>query len=180
MNKKEMRKFYKEIRKNIEPDRKKEESERICNELVGLIREKKCSEVLLYAPLAEEVDIMGVFNDLTNEVKMYFPRVSGEYMDFYSVENTENLHRGTFGVYEPNDDTDKIEFSKEREYLMIVPGIAFDKRGYRIGYGKGYYDKYLSSHNSYNIYKVGVCFEECVLEEIPYDEYDKKVDMILF
>ena len=84
----------------------------------------------------------------------------------------ENLKKGSFDILEPTSN-DKVT---SNNCVCIVPGICFDKNGYRIGYGKGYYDKYLSNKS---IYKIGICFKECLIDNMPHDLYDIKVDLIV-
>ena len=61
--------------------------------------------------------------------------------------------------------------------ICILPGICFDKKGNRIGYGKGYYDKYLKDKN---IYKIGLCYKECIVNNIKSDRFDIKVNKIIY
>ena len=86
--------------------------------------------------------------------------------------NVDELKKGSFDILEPTSN-DKVT---SNNCVCIVPGICFDKNGYRIGYGKGYYDKYLSNKS---IYKIGICFKECLIDNMPHDLYDIKVDLIV-
>ena len=149
----------------------------ITKELLKLIKENSFSAVLLYAPKKFEADVMGVFEE--TDIPVYFPRCDKDEMDFYEVDDLSKLQLGSFNVREPEVNC-PIFIPKENEkYLIVVPGIAFDKNGYRIGYGKGFYDKYLSKYQSYDFYKVGACFKECMTEDTYHDEFDIKTDKVI-
>ncbi len=96
-------------------------------------------------------------------------------MEFYLVNAPENLKRGMFGILEP--DTDKC--SKITDFasaLCLVPGLCFDLKGYRLGYGRGYYDRFLEK---FTIKTVGLCYNELVQDSLPIDKHDKSVDYII-
>lgn len=178
MDKKEARKYYKEIRRNIPDEIKSAQSDEICAKLLDLIEGDCYNAILLYAPLKDEVDIMKVFDALHNKYDVYFPRVYEDNMDFYKVSSCDELESGYFGVREPSEKCGKLSLTGEDKAIMVVPGVAFDDRGFRIGYGKGFYDKYLSVHKE-GMTTVGICFRECRMKEISNDEYDIPVDIIL-
>lgn len=89
------------------------------------------------------------------------------------IDSLSDLKEGHFGIAEPKN---PIEFPKEKIDFAVVPGIAFDKEGYRLGYGKGYYDRFLKDISPY---KLGVCRKDFYVEHLPHDEYDVKMDSIL-
>ena len=177
MDKTELRKHYTDIRKNVSDEKRKEESLEITKELLKLIKENSFSAVLLYAPKKFEVDVMGVFEE--TDIPVYFPRCDKDEMDFYEVDDLSKLRPGNFSVREPEENCPKFIPKENEKYLIVVPGIAFDKNGYRIGYGKGYYDKYLSKFQAYDFYKVGACFKECMIEDIYHDDFDVKTDKVI-
>ena len=179
MDKKEARKKYIDIRKNIPTEIKADKSLKICKRIEELISAKHFDAILLYAPLEYEVDVIKVFNKSLND-NFFFPLTKGDLMTFHKVESPDDLSIGNFNVREPKEYCPEIVFDKEKEYLVIVPGAAFDKKGYRIGYGKGYYDKFFSKNEGVKFTKIGVCFKECFLDEIPFDEYDCPVDEVYF
>ena len=85
----------------------------------------------------------------------------------------EDLKEGKFKIPEPESPE---EFPKEKIDFVIVPGVAFDKNGYRLGFGKGYYDRFLEGITPF---KLGVCQREFFLEEIPHGKFDVKMDDVL-
>jgi len=89
------------------------------------------------------------------------------------INSTEELKVGMYGIKEPASDT---SFDKEKIDLAIVPGLAFDKKGFRLGYGKGYYDRFLSGSG---IKTIGICRKELLLETIPKDKTDIAVNKVI-
>ena len=178
MNKQELRIKYSDIRKNIPDEKRKEESFEITKELLKLIKENSFSAVLLYAPKKYEVDVIGIFEEIN--IPVYFPRCDKEEMNFYEVDDLSKLHLGNFNVREPEDGCPLFIPKENEKYLIAVPGIAFDEKGYRIGYGKGYYDKYLSRFEGYDFYKAGVCFKECIIKDTFHDDFDIRTDTVIY
>ena len=180
MNKKETRKKYIEIRKNIDEKLRDKESRAIVEKIKENIDENVYDAILLYAPLDYEVDVFPLFKNLANEraIQFCFPKVNKDDMDFFFVNSEKELEEGSFNVREPKENCLLFTPKKDGKYLIIVPGVCFDKEGFRIGYGKGYYDKYLSKYEGIKFTKIGVCFKECFIEEIEHDEYDIPVDFV--
>ena len=179
MDKKEARKEYIEVRKNIPIEKRADKSLKICKKIEELISAKHFDAILLYAPLEYEVDVIKIFNKSLSD-NFYFPLTKGEAVTFHKVESLDDLETGNFNVREPKEYCSEIFFKKDKEYLVIVPGAAFDKNGYRIGYGKGFYDKFFAKNKDVKFTKIGVCFKECFFDEIDYDEYDYPVDEVYF
>lgn len=96
-------------------------------------------------------------------------------LDFYKILNFDGLIKTKMGIIEPvaNLQNKIVDFTSS---ICITPGLIFDKLGYRIGYGKGFYDKFFKN---YHHKCVGLCYNENVADEIPHDEHDKPVDVIV-
>lgn len=94
-------------------------------------------------------------------------------MAFYPIKDLNDYHIGRFKVMEPNSNE---KMPKDAIEIMFIPGIAFSHKGYRLGFGAGYYDRYLVDYP--NI-KVGVCYDFQFVEELPTDLYDIPVDVII-
>ena len=103
------------------------------------------------------------------------PRTRGEEMGFFYIRSLEETAPGNFGVREP--DPERCETADGREGLMILPGSAFDLKGYRIGYGKGYYDRYMEAHPG--LRTMALAFDFQVLEEIPHEPHDRRARVIV-
>ncbi len=97
-------------------------------------------------------------------------------LEHYIISSRKQLETGSFGIMEP--DPEQCERKTEpHEGICIVPGLAFDAAGVRMGYGKGYYDRFLENFKGL---KIGLCYENCFYKQrIPYDRYDAVMDMIV-
>ena len=103
--------------------------------------------------------------------KIALPRVEEDKITFYELSSIKSLIRGgRFGILEPSPDGQMNEID-----ILIVPGIAFDKKGNRIGYGKGYYDRLLSGKRTFSI---GLAYSFQLVETLPHARYDKRMDAI--
>jgi 5-formyltetrahydrofolate cyclo-ligase len=102
--------------------------------------------------------------------KIALPRVEEDNIIFYELSSIKSLIRGRFGIMEPPPYGQMSDID-----ILVVPGIAFDKKGNRLGYGKGYYDRLLSSKRTFSI---GLAYSFQLLENLPYDRYDKRLDAI--
>jgi 5-formyltetrahydrofolate cyclo-ligase len=102
--------------------------------------------------------------------KVALPSVEGESLTFYELSSGKYLVKGRFGIMEPlpYGPVDSID-------LLMVPGIAFDKKGYRLGYGKGYYDKFLAGKD---VFSMGLAYSFQFVESLPRGEHDIKLDAV--
>ncbi len=174
--KKELRKELKAKRKNIEKKQQSDESIRenlICSDLY-----LEAKQVLLYAHLDDEINMDDCINDallLGKRVALPVCTDDSGNMEFYYIRSMRDLKAGFFGVREPdiNKCEKVIDFSGS---ICIVPAIAYDKKGYRLGYGKGYYDRFLKNNT---LISVGVCYNELIEDNLPRDEYDIPVNYII-
>ena len=172
MNKNELRKKYLELRKNI-IDRKQKEEE-IFNKLINSFEYNSSRVIALYYSLKSETDTIKLIEySLKNKKIVLLPRVNGEDMDFYEINSLDHLVKSRFGVMEP---LETVSFDKKEIDLIVVPGVCFDKMLNRIGFGKGYYDKYLSDYHKESI---GICFEEQITSEIKSEKTDIKLKKII-
>jgi len=99
-------------------------------------------------------------------------------MEFYQIEGLEELLPGTLGILEP--EPKKLgQMQNERKQIMIVPGLAFDLIGNRIGFGAGYYDRYFIEHPNPNLKKVAIAYDFQIEEELPADQFDIPMQRIV-
>lgn len=134
------------------------------------------SDVILgFAPLGSEIDIREILQDaLQKGKKLYLPKVEGDDMEFYLVESLADLEEGFKGIMEPKGDTPCFAYEEEwaDKVLMLMPGAVFDGMRNRIGYGKGYYDRYLQDKGALQLRTIAVGFQCQMVEEIPSEEFD--------
>lgn len=174
--KNEIRNEYKEIRKCVV--NKKHKSISICEKILksGLLNNIKV--VALYSALCEEVDLSFLFDfAIKNNIVVCFPKVvSHTRMDFFEVANLNQLKEQCFGIKEPLE-TCKLVSPLSID-LMIVPLVAYDEENNRLGYGKGYYDRYFTKGGNYK--KIGVAFKEqkCLFLKNVVNDNDVKLDSV--
>ncbi len=151
-------------------------SQKICQNLLELEEFKAEENIYAYYPFGSEVDITQVLAGVyPSDKKYYLPRTKGDDMDFYSYCKDDKLIKGVFGVLEPDPDTASIY--NEGAGFMIVPGVVFSREGYRIGYGKGFYDRYLAQHPM--IVTAGVCFSGQLTDAFYVKNSDIPLDIIV-
>ncbi len=129
--------------------------------------------VCFYYPLGSEASLLPLAKAaLALGKQAAFPRVAGNDMDFYRVLSLEGFSAGAFHVMEPVGDT----VVREQGMLVFVPGLAFDGQGGRMGYGKGYYDKYFARTPCCR--KIGVCYEMQIVSQVPCGDFDVRMDAV--
>ena len=167
-----LRKKYLLIRDNIEERNIKDKI--IFNKVINHERIKNAQLILIYVSFNREVDTINLINYfLSHNYLLGVPKIENNIMNFYYINSLDDLTKGYFNILEPN--TNKMVKNFDNS-VCITPGICFSHDGYRIGYGKGFYDKFFST---YDVYAVGLCYKECLINNIPYDEYDKRVNDII-
>lgn len=172
-----MRAAMRKKRLAMTADEKSLRDGRIFERLKGLWAFRNSDTVFCYVSTDIEAGTLKIIEySLETGRKVAVPRCtekSGE-MFFYYINGIDELSPGHFGVLEPPEDK-----SKEADIgsgLCVVPGLSFDRQGYRLGYGKGYYDRFLSVFGGQ---AVGLCYEECMSEKIPHGRYDRTVPVVV-
>lgn len=129
--------------------------------------------VALYMSKGSEVETREILKAaLERKKEVCLPVVNGEHLELYCFESFEDLLPGKFGILEPGN---RIPPSKEPD-VIIIPGVAFGLCMHRLGYGKGYYDRLLAKLPSY---RLGICFDFQVMENLPKHEDDQRMHKIL-
>ena len=169
MNKEEIRKTIIKERNNI--SNKDDLSRVISNKIINLDIYQKANVIALYNSMNSEVDTKDLINYSLTLKKVLLPRIINNKLEFIKIDKDTKYNKSNFGVVEPIG-----EIYKGNIDLIIVPGVSFDKEKNRIGYGKGYYDKYLANKD---IYKIGICFSKQIVDNIIVNQYDIKMDMII-
>ena len=160
-------------KKNTSEEKNIELSQKICAHIVQTEMFQKAGCIALYYSMADEVQTSGLIEEWYEKKKIVLPVISGENIHFHTYSGKENLTNSTLSINEPTS-TDVIQ--PESIDFFIVPGVAFDYAGNRLGRGKGYYDKYLSGISKPII---GICFDFQLIDSIPAEEHDIKMDIII-
>ncbi len=166
-----------ERRRSMDALLKASYDKKICNKLLNLWAVRETSAVLTYVSTDIEVDTRAFIEAvLALNKTVAVPRCGnapGE-MSFYIIKSFNDLESGAFGVLEPKCDCP--EFTETESGVCIVPAFSFDEEGYRLGYGKGYYDRFLSRYGGK---KIGICYDCDVCEKLYHGRFDRAVDMII-
>lgn len=177
--KNELRASFRELRKKISEEERAERSAEICKRLTSLAAFRFADTVLSYSPLPGEVDITE-FNRavLLRGKKLALPRCSvGEpVMDFHIVSDLDTVETGAFSIKEPRESDPVWSFSEKEKAICVVPAMAYDLTGHRLGYGKGYYDRFLSG---IAVTKIGVAYTDFVVKSLPRGRFDLASDIIV-
>lgn len=176
--KKKLRAEAREMRRAMSPEKKQLLDRKIKNKLLNLWAVREAQAVLCYVSTDIEVDTREFINALLEMGKpVAVPRCEGEKsnMNFYYIDSLDDLSPGSFSVDEPESCAERMVTETENT-LCIVPAFMFDKSGYRLGYGKGYYDRYLSRYKGSTI---GICYSENIKDELFHGKYDRTVGAIV-
>ena len=166
-------------RASVSFEKKTQAEKSIVSRFLSLASFRFANDVLLYYPIKGEVDVLPIFTAAIQAGKrVAFPLCNSESstMTYHYVSSLDELQKGSYGISEPCKDAELYVPSKEKHDIIIVPAVCFDKDGYRIGYGKGYYDRYL---NDFGGTVIGVAMSDFILPSLPKGRYDKSVDLIL-
>lgn len=134
--------------------------------------------IALYAPAHNETDTeLLLMAALQAGKRVLYPAVCGHQMVFRSVDRIEDLQKGSFGIPEPC--STGVDHLADEADLIVVPGVAFDLSGHRIGYGKGFYDRFLH-HPDCSAHLIGLCHDFQLTEgKIPFDAHDIPMEIIV-
>ena len=168
---------YKAKRKEITENMRKELDYQVCRRFLALNSYRYADTVLLYSPLKYEIDTSYILKDvLAKGKRVAYPRcIDGNRMVFHLITSEDQLISGMYNIKEPKEDLPIYENGKDNS-ICIMPGIVFDKRGYRLGYGKGYYDRFLSNFKGI---KAGFVYSDFMIEQLPNGRFDLKADIII-
>ena len=160
MDKKSLRKEMLVKRANITQEERTKAEVLIYEKLFGHLWFYKAQNILLYVSYGSELSTVELIKEALRQSKnVYAPKVVGKEMHFYRIHRFEDLSEGYKGILEPSSDSEEFQAIPEREEdtLMIMPGVAFDYFRNRLGYGGGYYDRYLADKPYLHTIAIGFC-----------------------
>lgn len=176
--KNELRAVYKRLRAECPENVKKSLDKGLTEKFLSLDEYKNCKTLFAFVSSAIEVDTSAIIQKaLSDGKKLAVPKCRDKsgLMDFYYINSTDCLKKGAFSILEP--DSEKCELADDlSEGLCLVPGLCFDLQGYRLGFGKGYYDRFLGDFGGIT---VGICYSRCIEKELPRGVFDKSVDILV-
>jgi 5-formyltetrahydrofolate cyclo-ligase len=171
MNKKDIRDYIKNIRKQMDENEYREKSDIIVENLFTLECINDAGMVYIYISVNHEVDTYKIIAKLFEKgIRVAVPKIKDKKMFFYEINSIDELKIGYMNIPEPY--LEKIPCPPD---VIVTPGVAFSINGDRLGYGGGYYDRYLNDE----LISVALAFEYQIMEVIPIEEHDKKVKWIV-
>ena len=174
MTKEELRKWIRGEKKKITLAEKQQRSESIGQQIEKNEQFRAAEVVLLYWSMADEVYTHDFVKRWADKKTLLLPVVDGDNLRIKPYRGINNMVISEqFGIGEPTGD-DYNDLTKIT--VIIVPGVAFDKNRNRMGRGRGYYDKLLSTNNAY---KIGVGFDFQIVEQVPIEEFDIPMDCVV-
>jgi 5-formyltetrahydrofolate cyclo-ligase len=148
-------------------------SEEICRHIGGWRLFQEAATILIYLPMRNEVDLTALIAvDL--QKNWVVPRIQPQGQMVYHIYDSSRLVRHKYGMLEPASDCPLV--SPVDIQLAFVPGLTFDREGWRLGYGGGFYDRFLSGFKGWS---AGITYENLYVERVPYDSHDIAVDFVI-
>lgn len=171
MTKAALRTKYQSIRQNIK--NKDEQNRLIFQQIINNPQINQSDLILIYLSFNDEVDTQPIINLFLKSKKIAVPKITDSEMEFYYITSKTKFQKNKFGILEPITNNKVLDFQNS---VCLTPGLCFDKNGNRLGYGHGFYDKFL---NQKNIYSIGLCYQECLLPHLHHTKFDHKIDEII-
>lgn len=187
--KKRLRKELLGIRGAMPEELRKEKSREILNTVYGMDVYRDADIILAYVNYQSEVITLPLIKKaLMDEKQIFCPKVLGNEMEFYRINSVKDLSEGYKGIMEPVSGQKFLDMAANRQTtdekfstLVLMPGVGFDENCHRIGYGKGFYDRYLTrmSEKEIRFCTAGLGYECQMVCEIPCETHDIGLDMVV-
>ena len=175
MNKNYLRKYYREKRRLLSQERRLSAEKNLIKELIPYITQHEM--ILSHSSNNDEVATDSLNRYILRKSTLMLPKVEGDILEIYKIDKLDSLVKNEWGIKEPSKKSEKV--NAKIPSLLIIPGIVFDKEGQRIGYGKGFYDKFLTKiHNSATVLFVGFK-EQLHPTALPSEEFDIKPTQLI-
>jgi 5-formyltetrahydrofolate cyclo-ligase len=171
VDKAKIRQRFKTVRESLTAKEVAAASQAICQELTCWELLQSARTVLAYVAFRNELDLSALFR--LGHIRWAIPRVVGPQLVLHTYD-PDRLVRHRFGMLEPAADLPVV--SPGEVDLVLTPGVAFDRRGGRLGFGGGFYDRLLPATPAL---RVGVTYDRCLAEEVPIAEHDQRMDWIV-
>ena len=175
-----MRRQYQELRGSISKEERQRRDSAICQAALDLVSFRYAEIVLLYAPMEREIDVLPIARAALQKGKrVAFPRCDAQTktMQYHFVTSLSELSVSTYGIREPGVHLPIYDQSiHSSSAVCFVPGLVYDRQGYRLGYGKGFYDRYLSAFHGC---RIGVIYSDCIVSQVPRGRFDIRCDILL-
>ena len=173
MNKRELRKAVKKLVAQMSVEEKMNEARCVFSHIEKSDIFKNSQNIMLFASLPDEIPTHDIIERWSESKNIYLPRVNGDDLEIIRYQ-PGMLHKGSYDIMEPegNDTVDPAVLD-----LIIVPGVAFDRKGNRLGRGKGFYDRFLARET--NAATIAVCFDCQLVKHIPTEPHDLPAQFVV-
>ena len=176
MTKQELRNRIRAQKRAMTPEQIEEKSASLARQLYATELYQQAQTVYGYLPYNQEVRTVPILQQALRDGKrVAVPKVYGEEMHFLYIEDLSQVEKGSFGIPEPIADG---PVATQEDALILMPGLAFDPKGNRMGYGGGFYDKYLQAQPNHPT--VALCYDFQMLPRLDTEEHDVPVDLVLW
>lgn len=183
LKKMKLREEYTAKRRELDPEVKAKMDKKISDTIVSLASYRFADILLVYHPTDYEIDIRDVIERALHDGKrVALPRCRKEdrSMKFHFITSTDELRSGAFGIKEPPETAPVFDpydpANASHPAACIIPALVYDREGYRLGYGKGYYDRYLPKFKGT---RIGLLYSDFLVKAVPRGRFDLKVDVLV-
>ncbi len=173
-----LRAHYRQKREELTPEEKDRRDTLIAETVRSLWQYRQNEWIFTYVSTPIEVDTHRIIQQaLADGKRVAVPRCVPHTrdMEFYEICSLSELEKGTFGVLEPKADEQRLLCDLSRG-LCLIPAFCYDFAGYRLGYGKGYYDRFLARFEGD---RIGVCYSDCIRHHLPHGRFDRAAQLIV-
>ncbi|MBD2627637.1 5-formyltetrahydrofolate cyclo-ligase [Anabaena variabilis FACHB-164] len=175
LKKTELRRTLLKTRQSMTLSEWKEKSDRISSNLQNSLLFTESTTILAFFSFRQEPDLSLLFTN--SEKRWSFPRCVGKSLVWHFWQPEDVIHTGAYGIREPHPEAQIIDI--EEVDLILVPCVGCDVQGYRLGYGGGYYDRFLSSPEWAKKPTMGIVFDFAYLPQLPVDSWDKPLQAVV-
>lgn len=162
-------------RRSLPPDLWRQKSDRLCQHLQSLPRLQAAKTVLAYSSFRQEPDLSALFAQADKQWGL--PRCAGKCLIWHRWQPAEPLQKGAYGIFEPSTHAPLLE--PQDADLILVPAIACDAQGYRLGYGGGFYDRLLDVPKWLAKPTIGIVFDFAFLPQLPTEPWDRRLQAVV-
>lgn len=182
VSKQELRNKYLNYRDSLSFMERKEKSSEIWKRLKNEEAYQNAEAILVYMDYRSEVMTTGLVEELfaSGEKRIFAPKVEGMDIQFYEVSGMGDFIDGYQKIREPEGDADRrftLQMADDMNCLILVPGTVFDRERGRMGYGKGFYDRYLAAYP--NLHSAALAFACQIAKKVPVEAHDQRPDMVI-
>ena len=176
MDKKELRNKIREQKRAMTPQQIESASQKLVELFLATEQYRQAKTIYGYLPYNQEVRTVPLLEQaLADGKKVAVPKIYGDEMRFIYLPDLNRVEKGYSGIPEPIEDG---PLGDDPTALVLMPGMAFDEEGHRIGYGGGFYDKFLAKEPDHPT--VALCYEFQIVKDLPTEDFDIPVDLVLW